>query len=401
MGRVFAVVVLAAVGAAFLLVNAGEEERRFKRALSHTKELLRKQVGREALDEAELAEVLCGRLALRLGRDGVDRLERTMAALRKLRGLLREYLGRRYPFWRPLEVSGPRIPLKHRTFNIGDILKRPPDVNLPSASLIGDIVAGSAYLNPEKSNDSIWDDALILTCEETSAALGEIANAIFGWHEENKWTIQEDEMVVVADEESLKRFEEALTTLRLLLLRTIRIDYRLYTVDHTLLERLLQGGPAIGKEKLHLLQQALKANKAKFLAQGHLLARDGQRVARFVGTQHTYISDYDINTTGMPVLQPVMRVFNEGFICCFKPYILSDETILLQLRFSQSRLDEKPRIGKHDKGEYEKPSATIEMIQTVLRLPQKEWFLVGGTAVAEGQGFSAVMIVRCRLQETR
>ena len=92
--------------------------------------------------------------------------------------------------------------------------------------------------------------------------------------------------------------------------------------------------------------------------------------------------DYDINTVGIPTLQPVVKLVNEGLICQFTPVVmLAGEKVSIDVLASFSNIGKEIRKGEFMGGELMFPAMDMSRLHTNVEVPSGTAVLVGGTSL--------------------
>jgi len=362
-------------GVAVLADGVWDAERRLE-------SLLDKELQKKRLDVYEKALVVASRLRRVKAGDAVEGL---CSALAKV--IREEERG-----WVPPELISP-VKLQTKRYYVGDLINSQPDQKIPEMGLARILEDSEDEETGESEEDffCVSDDALV-------DALGVLAgDSVRDYCRTKEYAEMESANTVAVRTDSVghKQVKALIEGIRRFSSRKIWIHYRFLKCSPELLLALTRDGPQMTPNKEAVLRQAVAGKKAVYLARGSVVATNGQRVSHFAGRQITYLGDYDINTSGMPVLQPVMRIFNSGFICAFRPYLMRDGRVLLRVRVCQSALDGTPRKAKFVSGEYEKPSIVVELVAANVPVVAGRWFVVGGAAGSK-RGFSAILLVCCQ-----
>jgi hypothetical protein len=85
---------------------------------------------------------------------------------------------------------------------------------------------------------------------------------------------------------------------------------------------------------------------------------------------------------GIPTLQPVVKLVNEGIICQFMPAVLRDgEAVNMNILATFSRIRKPVRKGDFLGGELMFAAMDMSRLRTNVEIPDGTGVLVGGTAL--------------------
>ena len=137
-----------------------------------------------------------------------------------------------------------------------------------------------------------------------------------------------------------------------------------------------------------ILEAVEKRYEALELYAPRLTVFNTQRSYVMAMYQEAYLKDIDINTTGMPVLQPVIGILNHGAILDVRPIVSYDKKyVLVELRPSSARdftgiMDRPGRQvilqGGLTNVTIELPSLVLTRLRTTVFCPDGGYVLIGG-----------------------
>lgn len=88
---------------------------------------------------------------------------------------------------------------------------------------------------------------------------------------------------------------------------------------------------------------------------------------------------------GVPTLQPVVKLINEGLICQFVPTVIrGGKEVSIEVLASFSAIRKEVRKGDFMGGELQFPAMDMSQVQTGARVPSGTAVLIGGTALPSG-----------------
>jgi len=362
----FGMLVFAVCGLLFAQQPKAELSAKTKRILNDVRGELLLRISEKPLTLQELVNLLDYRYK--------RKEEDVLTALLRLESITLGRLRRLNPFYEE-EEEEEEVEYVDVEFDVRDIVAVPPDYFPPSVGagffLIQRMDEGEPLcgIDPDALQELIW----------TIAPEGEIqygAGKLWGLLPKDK----------VDDVETL--FAE----IRKVVLKEVHIDVKVLEVDasyylSTLGDVTKQTAVLTEEQEKKLLVDGVKEGRVEVVAAGSVTARNGQNTTVNVSKQHTVLMDYDINTTGMPSLQPVVRRINVGLICGFKPLIIEGgKEVQLNILGSYSTLRQPIRKSSFEKGELFLPETDALIVETSVRVKNKGAVLVGGTLSKKGSG---------------
>ena len=197
-------------------------------------------------------------------------------------------------------------------------------------------------------------------------------------------------------EEDVKVIETILGQLRRTTGYAINIEVKYLRADTSYLAGLRkQGDGSIvylsDKAEQKLLEDAAKKKDVEVVASSEVIAANDQVVHIREGQQVSMLMDYDINTVGIPTLQPVVKLVNEGLICQFRPVVFhGGREVSLDVMASLSKIRKEVRKGEFLGGELMFPAMEMSRLRTSVQVPSGKAVLVGGVAKSSGIRYSRV-----------
>jgi hypothetical protein len=208
-------------------------------------------------------------------------------------------------------------------------------------------------------------------------------------------------LICYITEEDAKVVEEMLKQLRQSAGYSVNIEVKFIRTTAKYLREMTKGdgdsaiylSPDAEKK---LLDDIARKKDVQLAASSEVIASDGQIVHIREGRQVSLLMDYDINTMGLPTLQPVVRLVNEGLICQFAPTVVNaGKEVMIDVLASFSAIRKEVRKGDFMGGELLFPAMDMSRVHTGVRVPGGTAVLIGGTALssADEKGESHEFII--------
>ena len=209
--------------------------------------------------------------------------------------------------------------------------------------------------------------------------------------EERRWfRYSGGKLLCYVTEEDVKVIETILGQLRQTTGYAINIEVKYLRADTKYLAglRKQRDGSAVylsDKAEQKLLEDAAKNKDVEVVASSEVIAANDQVVHIREGQQVSMLMDYDINTVGIPTLQPVVKLVNEGLICQFRPVVFhGGKEVSLDVMASLSKIRKEIRKGDFLGGELMFPAMDMSRLRTSVQVPSGKAVLVGGVARSSG-----------------
>jgi hypothetical protein len=341
------------------------------------------RIKKSPLNLQELCRIESDRLS---AQEEVDPLQ----SLYALRDSLTRKIHELNPYWEPEEKPIKEAKCIYTEYDISDLITPAPNRPAPaigfgygqflrSASFAG---AGIIPIGTEEEPLSCLDWGFI--SELLQSALPK------DMERERDIAYKGGKMLCYITEEDARIVEELLKTLRQSIGYSVNIEVKFIRTTANYLRDLSKsdGGPAIyltPEAEKRLLDDIVQKKDVQLAASSEVLASNRQMVHVREGKQVSLLMDYDINQIGIPTLQPVVRLINEGLICQFTPTVIRDgkETVIDVLA-TLSSIRKDIRKGEFMGGELLFPSMDMSMLHTVVQVPSGRAVLIGGVAVSSG-----------------
>ena len=384
-----AAVVLAAGAAA---LAAGKElSEQAKKKVAKIESEVKRRVNKRPLSFEEFCWLEVSRMDRGESISGQDPLP----SLYSLKGALRRRIEALNPLWRPKSKPEPvqEVKFVHREYDISDIVMSPPDYPAPNIGF------GTGHLLHRGGGHGGGGMGGIIDLgngEDKSVSGGfgwekieELINRILSCdvNEEMEIRFQNGRIIAVVTEEQDIAIKNMLKVLRDACGYQINMEVKFMRTSASYLNKLRGNGPGPAiylsdKAEKQLLEDAKQKKDVEVVASSEIIAANMQRVHIREGQQRSLLMDYDINTVGIPTLQPVVKLVNEGLICEFKPTVIRDgKAVSLDILVSLSALQKEIRKGEFLGGELYFPAIDLIRIRTGARVPSGTAILVGGTVL--------------------
>jgi hypothetical protein len=383
--------VLLAVCAVVVAAEKLSEQARQK--IATVKIDLQGRVNKEPLSFHELCWVELNRIEKECvpeeEREEPDPLKYLYALRYSLRSRIREL----NPYWQPpREPEKPEKEYKrvYKVYDITDIISLAPNRPAPVAGYgLGSVIEGG-------TTRSYAGGAIV----DLGGESGE-AGAGFDWEKiqelmerflpeelesRTEMRYSAGKLVCYMPEEAVAPVENLLAKLRSCSGYSINIEVKFIRATAAYfrdLARLNGDSPACltPEAEKKLLDDAAAKKGVEIVSSSEIIAADGQVVHIREGQQLSFLMDYDINTVGIPTLQPVVRIVNEGLICQFQPKVFRDgETIGMDVLAILCKFRKDPRKAEFMGGELTFPTLDVIRVRTDVEVPDGRAVLVGGTA---------------------
>lgn len=378
----FVVVALLAICAC---VAAAEKlSTRARRRVAAIKVELQGRISREPLSFHEL----CWVEATRLDKDEEDYLE-SLYSLR--RGLVRK-IRKLNPFWRPKEEPERKYKYAHREYDITDMVTQPPDRPAPAIGFgYGPYLEGSTVRMGGGVIDMGGDEDETGTGFDWEMIEGLIERILpQDYGGERSIYYRGGKLICSITAEDARVLEALLKQLRESAGYFVNIEVKFLRTTARYLRQLRKekGGQVIHlspEAEEQLLEDIAAGKGVEVVASSEVIAANNQMVHIREGQQVSLLMDYDINTVGIPTLQPVVRLVNEGLICQFRPTVIrSGKALSINVMTSLSGIRKKMRKGEFLGGELLFPAMDMSRLRTDVGVPSGRAVLVGGTALTSG-----------------
>lgn len=378
-----------AILAACAIVAAAEElSEQSKQKIARIREEVRSRVEQAPLTFEELCRIEVSRID-RNAEDGfeVDPLLTLSSLKRSLRGKIREL----NPFWEPETKRKPKkkIPILHKEYDILDIVSVAPDKPAPNigfgrgqslywgasnpSSGIIDLGGGedSSHTGPGFDWEAVQNYIYRIIAQERTGGIG----------------YRKGKLICDVTAEEAGQIEELLALLRRASGYTVTLEVKFIRTSGEYAAELAKSndGSLIylsPEAENKLLSDTATGNGVTVVASSEVVAANSQVVHVREGRQVSLLMDYDINTVGIPTLQPVVKLVNEGLICQFRPMVIrGGREVAIDVSASLSAIQKRIRKGNFLGGELMFPAMDMARLRTLVRVPDRRSVLVGGTAL--------------------
>jgi len=359
------------------------------------------QVKKAPLDFAELSWIQLQRLD-REGQKERGEYEEpdALRTLYALRYATRKRIRELNPYWEPEKEPRKKHKYIHKEYDITDMVTVAPHRYAPSIGFGSGYSLHSATTRTPSGGGGGGIIDLGNGDEET-------VGAGFDWEkieevlarfmppdpEEKRWfRYSGGKLLCYVTEDDTKVIETILAQLRQTTGYAINIEVKYIRADARYLAGLgkQKDGSAIhlsDSAEKQLLEDAAGKKGVEVVASSEVIAANDQVVHIREGQQVSMLMDYDINTVGIPTLQPVVKLVNEGLICQFRPVVFhGGKEVCLDVMASLSKIRKDIRKGDFLGGELMFPAMDMSRLRTTVQVPSGRAVLVGGVArTAEGK----------------
>ncbi len=391
----FAAVLLVVCGA---VVAADKLSELAKKKVEVVQKELATQVRKAPLDFGELSWIQLQRLDRESQKEKGEYEEPDpLKSLYALRYATRKRIRELNPYWEPEREPRKKYKYIHKEYDITDLVTVAPHRYAPSIGF------GSGYsLHSATTRSAGGGGGGIIDLgngeEETIGAgfdrekIDEVLDRFLPPDpEERRWfRYSGSKLVCYVTEEDAKAIEAILGQLRRTTGYAINIEVKYIRADVKYLAALgkQKVGSAIylsDKAEKRLLEDAAKKKGVEVVASSEVIAANDQVVHIREGQQVSMLMDYDINTVGIPTLQPVVKLVNEGLICQFRPIVFhGGGEVCVDIMASLSKIRKDIRKGEFLGGELLFPAMDMSRLRTTVQVPNGKAVLVGGVAMSPG-----------------
>lgn len=396
-----AAVLLLACAVVFAAEKLSEQARQ---KVESIKTDLQKRTREQPLSFDELCWLEGARLDKEKGYEERDPLQ----SLRHLRYGLRRKIRELNPFWKPPEEPEKRkepekeVKRVYRQYDVSDIVLQAPDRPAPTIGFgMGNYLQGSTIKTARGGIVDLGDGDSGIGAGFDWEKIEELFCRFLPEDADYSVRYTGGRLFCYLPEDLIPRIESLLAKMRACSGYAINIEVKYIRTTAQYLSELAKKGDGsaiyLSREaESQLLSDAAQKKDVEIVTSSEVMAADGQTVHLREGQQVSLLMDYDINTVGIPTLQPVVRVVNEGLICQFRPQVMmSGKLIDINVLASLSGLRKDMRKGKFMGGEIVFPSMRMSRLRTNVQVPSGTAVLVGGTAAtaADGEGDSHRFVV--------
>jgi len=352
---------------------------------------LRERVGRKPLSINELVRIESVRLQLEKFEED-EKEKDPLGSLYVLRRQLHNRIRELNPYWKPEREPKSRKRYIQKMYNISDIVTYPPDRPAPMIGFgygpyldrtttrsigggIIDLAGGDEY---DSSTGFDWEK------------IQEMISRILGDEDESTIMYSGGKMHCNITEEQAAKIEAFLGQIRLHCGHTVNLEVKFLRTSEKYLAELsrMSGGKnhLSDEAEKKLLGDVIAKKDVEIVASSEIIAANNQIVHIREGQQLSFLMDYDINTVGIPTLQPVVRLVNEGLICQFKPIVLQEgKMVFVDILATFSKIRKNIRKGQFFGGELVFPVMDMARLRTSVEIPAGSAILAGGNAVSSGR----------------
>jgi hypothetical protein len=391
----FAAALLVVCGA---VVAADKLSELAKKKVGVVQKDLSAEVRKAPLDFSELSWIQLQRLD-REGKEERGEYEESdpLITLYALRYATRKRIRELNPYWEPERKPRKKHKYTHKEYDITDMVTVAPHRYAPSIGF------GSGYSLRSATTRSAGGGGGIIALGngDDEGAVG----AGFDWEkieeilerflpedpEQRRWfRYSGGKLLCYVTEEDVKIIETILGQLRRTTGYAINIEVKYLRADTKYLAGLRKQGDGStvylsDKAEQKLLEDAAKNKDVEVIASSEVIAANDQVVHIREGQQVSMLMDYDINTVGIPTLQPVVKLVNEGLICQFRPVVFhGGRDVSLDVMASFSKIRKEIRKGEFLGGELMFPAMDMSRLRTSVQVPSGKAVLVGGVAKSSG-----------------
>jgi len=351
-----------------------------KRSISEVRAELMQRVARQPLSLEELTDLLARRY-------GKAKEEDALISLLRLERIVLDRVVDLNPFYKEeVKREKKRVEYEELEFDVSDIVTAPPDYAAPRIALWRYDYPGPVPIIPVGGDETVGSIApevleqLIYKAASDDTTNGEV-----------EVEYRKGRLICRIPKDKVNIVKDLIEKIRNAILKDILIEVKFIKVEPEYYFLVMGGEPAkqslalTAEQEKRLLVDGVEAGKVEEVVSGKVTARNGQTIALNVGKQHAILFDYDINTTGMPTLQPVVELLNVGLICEFRPLLSGDgKEVRLRVLGSYTVLREPIRKTMFDKGELFMPQIETFVTQTMVRLKPGQAALISGALNIEG-----------------
>jgi len=313
-----------------------------------------------------------------------------LQSLYALRHGLRKGIRRLDPYWRPKEAAEKEYQYIHREFDVSDIVTAAPDRPAPrigfgqGPALRGattrrapePVCGGGIMFGDDESIGSGFDWESI--CELIERVIPEEDEV--GYREIR---YVNGKLICHITPEDAKKLGELLDKLREGAGYSVKMEVRFIIASVNYLRAL--GGTNSGMVYLSpeaekkLLDDIKAKRNVEMVALSEVIASDGQTVHIREGRQVSMLMDYDVSTVGIPTMQPVVQLVNEGLICQFIPAVIRNgKAVSIDVLASLSSIRKDTRKSSFMGGDLTLPVMDISLLRSAVRVSDGTAVLVGG-----------------------
>lgn len=371
-------------------VVAGDKlSKQAKEKIAIVQKDLQQRVSRKSLNFNELCWLEAMRLEKKEGEE-IDPLK----SLYTLRYGLRKGIARLNPYWRPDEEREEVFEYIHKEYDVSDIITQAPDRPAPQIAFgRGPSLTGATTRKKVVSGGG----GIVFGDDEEGTGfdfehLQELIDRILAEDEgcEREIRYMKGKLICRITKNDAKRIENLLSQLRQGASYSVNMEIKFIVTTADYLRKL--GGGKSGtiylsaEAEKQLLDDIKQKKGAEMVASSEAIASDGQIVHIREGQQVSMLMDYDINTVGIPSLQPVVKLINEGLICQFRPVVIqSGRSVSVDILASLSAIRKDVRKIDFMGGDLMLPAVDMSLLRTTVRVQGGSSVLVGGAASDSGK----------------
>jgi hypothetical protein len=373
-------------------VVAGDKlSKQAKEKIAEIKTQLNQRVSKEPLNFNELCWLEAMRLEKREGEE-VDPLK----SLYALRHGLHRGIAKLNPYWRPEEEQEKVFEYIHKEYDVSDIITQAPDRPAPQIAFgRGPSLTGATTrkeVAPAGGGISFNGDEGVGTGFDYER-LQELIDRILAEDEGDEREIRymAGKLICNITKSDAKKLESLLSQLREDASYSVNMEIKFIVTTADYLRKLGggKGGGTIylsAEAEKQLFDDVKQKKGAEMVASSEAIASDGQVVHIREGQQVSMLMDYDINTVGIPTLQPVVKLINEGLICQFRPVVIQGgRSVSVDVLASLSLIRKDVRKSDFMGGDLMLPAMDMSVLRTTVRVPGGTSVLVGGVASDSGK----------------